>query len=60
MRVERTDPTASTPFAARMSVEQVEEGLALAPKFDANCDGSPVSLPIDQSDITPGAWRTLY
>ncbi len=31
-----TDLTAPTPFAARMSVEQVEEGLALAPKFDAD------------------------
>ena len=30
------DPTTSTPFAARMSVEQVEEGFALAPKFDAD------------------------
>ena len=29
MRAERTDPTTSTPFAARISVEQVEEGLAL-------------------------------
>ena len=36
MTAERTDPTTSTPFAARMSVEQVEEGLALAPKFDAD------------------------
>ena len=36
MKAERTDPTTSTPFAARMSVEQVEEGLALAPKFDAD------------------------
>ena len=36
MRAERTDPTTSTPFAARISVEQVEEGLALAPKFDAD------------------------
>ena len=36
MRVERTDPTTSTPFAARTSVEQVEEGSALAPKFDAD------------------------
>ena len=36
MRAERTDPTTSTPFAARMSVEQVEEGFALAPKFDAD------------------------
>ena len=36
MRAERTDLTTSTPFAARMSVEQVEEGLALAPKFDAD------------------------
>ena len=36
MRAERTDPTTSTPFAARISVEQVEEGLSLAPKFDAD------------------------
>ena len=36
MSAERTDPTALTPFAARISVEQVEEGLALAPKFDAD------------------------
>ena len=35
MRAERTDGTTSTPFAARTSVEQVEEGLALAPRFDA-------------------------
>ena len=36
MRVERTDPATSRPFAARMSVEQVEEGFALAPKFDVD------------------------
>lgn len=36
MRVERSDPTTSTPFAARMSIEQVEEGSALAPKFDSD------------------------
>ena len=36
MRAEPTDPAASTSFATRMSVEQVEEGLALAPKFDAD------------------------
>ena len=36
MSAERTAPTTSTSFAARMSVEQVEEGLALAPKFDAD------------------------
>ena len=36
MTADCTDPTASTLFAARMSVEQVEEGLALAPKFDAD------------------------
>ena len=36
MTAERTDPTTATAFAARMSVEQVEEGLALAPKFDAD------------------------
>ena len=36
MRDEHTDPDASTPFAIRSSVEQVEEGLTLAPKFDAD------------------------
>ena len=36
MRAERTDPTTSAPFAARTSVEQVEEGFALAPRFDAD------------------------
>jgi phosphoribosyl-AMP cyclohydrolase len=29
-----SDPTAEIAFAARVSVEQVEEGLELAPKFD--------------------------
>ena len=36
MSAERIDGTTSTPFAARVSVEQVEAGLALAPKFDAD------------------------
>ena len=36
MSAERTDPTTSAPFAARLSVEQVEEGLCLAPRFDAD------------------------
>ena len=36
MSAERTDGTPSTPFAARVSVEQVEEGLALAAKFDVD------------------------
>ena len=36
MSAERTDPTAAAPFAERLSVEQVEEGLALAPRFDAD------------------------
>ena len=36
MGAEHTDTPTSTPFAARLSVEQVEEGLALAPKFDAD------------------------
>ena len=36
MRAEHTDPATSTPFAARTSVEQVEEGLDLAPRFDAD------------------------
>ena len=49
MRAERTDPTASTPFAARMSVEQVEEGSALAPRFDS--DGL---LPFITTDANAG------
>ena len=49
MRAERTDPTTTTPFAARMSVEQVEEGFALAPKFDT--DGL---IPCITSDANPG------
>ena len=36
MKPEPADLTSSTPFAARTSVEQVEEGLVLAPKFDAD------------------------
>ncbi len=36
MKTEHTKPTAATPFAARESVEQVEEGFALAPRFDAD------------------------
>ena len=36
MRDEHANPARSTPFAERLSVEQVEEGLALAPKFDAD------------------------
>jgi phosphoribosyl-AMP cyclohydrolase len=36
MSVEGTDSAAATLFAARVSVEQVEQGFALAPKFDAH------------------------
>ena len=36
MSSERTDQAVSAPFAARVSVEQVEEGLDLAPRFDAD------------------------
>ena len=36
MRDKHTGSATSTPFAARLSVEQVEEGLDLAPKFDAD------------------------
>ncbi len=38
-----------TPFAARASVEQVEEGLALAPKFDA-----AGLIPVVTTDYTSG------
>ncbi len=36
MRAEVTGLAAPASFAARISVEQVEEGLALAPRFDAD------------------------
>ncbi len=36
MSVDPTNPEASGRFAERISVEQVEEGSALAPKFDAD------------------------
>ena len=36
MRDKHTSPATSTSFAERLSVEQVEEGLDLAPKFDAD------------------------
>ena len=36
MRDEHTDTDTSSAFATRSSVEQVEEGLTLAPKFDAD------------------------
>ncbi len=35
MRAERNDKTTGTPFAKRVTVRQVEEGLTLAPRFDA-------------------------
>ena len=36
MTSDRVEPTASAAFAARVSIEQVEEGATLAPKFDAD------------------------
>lgn len=36
MNAEHTDKPTSTPFTARESVEQVEEGFDLAPKFDTD------------------------
>ena len=36
MSAQSTDQRTSTLFALRESIEQVEEGLALAPKFDAD------------------------
>ncbi|HIC81040.1 MAG TPA: phosphoribosyl-AMP cyclohydrolase [Kiloniellaceae bacterium] len=36
MAHDKSVPAAAAAFAARMTVEQVEEGLALAPKFDAD------------------------
>ena len=45
MRAEDANPAASALFAERTSVEQVEEGFALAPKFDA--DGLIPCITID-------------
>ncbi len=36
MRAEGGDPSTSNAFGERLSVEQVEEGFALTPKFDAD------------------------
>ncbi len=36
MASDRSVPAAAAPFASRTTVEQVEEGLALAPRFDAD------------------------
>ena len=36
MASDKSIPAAAAPFASRTTVEQVEEGLALAPKFDAD------------------------
>ncbi len=36
MATDKSNSAAATTFAARTTVEQVEEGLALAPKFDAD------------------------
>ncbi len=36
MASDRSVPAAAAPFAPRTTVEQVEEGLALAPRFDAD------------------------
>ncbi|MDJ0969978.1 MAG: phosphoribosyl-AMP cyclohydrolase [Kiloniellales bacterium] len=36
MRPEPAESRAAAPFAARTTVEQVEEGLSLAPKFDTD------------------------
>ena len=55
MGAERTDQTTSTPFAARMSVEQVEEGFALAPRFDA--DGL---IPCITTDANAGEVLMLH
>jgi len=51
MKAEHTDPTAPPPFAARMSVEQVEEGLALAPKFDADGLIPCITTDADTGDV---------
>lgn len=36
MAINKSDPGNGAAFAARRSVDQVEEGLSLAPKFDAD------------------------
>ena len=49
MAPDKSVPAAATAFAARTTVEQVEEGLALAPKFDA--DGL---IPCITTDVNTG------
>ena len=51
MRAERTDPTGLAPFADRISVEQVEEGLALAPRFDADGLIPCITTDADTGDV---------
>ena len=51
MRVENANPAASALFAERTSVEQVEEGFALAPKFDADGLISCITIDADTSDV---------
>ena len=47
MAPDKSVPAAVAAFAARTTVEQVEEGLALAPKFDA--DGLILCITTDAS-----------
>ncbi|MDJ0945045.1 MAG: phosphoribosyl-AMP cyclohydrolase [Kiloniellales bacterium] len=51
MRPEHADSTVSAPFVARTTVEQVEEGLALAPKFDADGLIPCVTTDADVGDV---------
>ena len=54
MAPEPSKPTQDNPFCARITVEQVEEGTALAPKFDA--DGL---IPCVTTDATTNDVLTL-
>ena len=50
-RVVNMDTTRSSAFAARLSVEQVEEGQDFAPKFDVDGLIACVTTDADTSDV---------
>lgn len=51
MNPDKTVTAPPSPFAARITVEQVEEGLALAPKFDADGLIPCVTTDVDTGDV---------
>ena len=51
MKAKDVDPETSAPFAERVSVEQVEEGFVLAPKFDADGLIPCITIDADTGDV---------